>query len=129
MLSAFTRAAAQLGDRAFLGVLAKSLALTLVLFVAAAALAGWLLTGSDPCAIGPLTGTCPVGAGGGTVAALLAGLLGLWFLFPAIAIAVIGLFTARSSKRSKHATIRLGAGARSLSRDRWPCRSARRRGS
>ena len=93
MLSDFSRAAAQLGDRPFIGVLVKSLALTLVLFAAAAALAGWLLTGSDPCAIGPLSLHCPIGRGGGALAAVLTALVGIWFLFPAIAIAVIGLFT------------------------------------
>ena len=93
MLSAFTRAAAQLGDRAFLGVLLKSLTLTLILFVAAAGLAGWLLTGSDPCATGPLDLSCPIGGGGGAFASLLIGVIGLWLLFPAIAIGVIGLFS------------------------------------
>ena len=91
MLSAFLRAAGQLGDRAFLEVLAKSLVLTLLIFAAAAALAGWLLSGLDPCAL--VSSTCRLGSGGGTAAALAMGFLSLWFLFPAIAIAVIGLFS------------------------------------
>jgi len=91
MLSAFARAAAQLGDPAFLRVLAKSLLMTLLLFAGAAALLALLLSGTDPCA--PLGRSCTLGAGGGAAASLVAGLLGLWLLFPAIAILVIGLFT------------------------------------
>ena len=93
MLTAFSRALGQLGDPAILRVLAKSLALTLVLFAGAAALAGWLLTGTNPCGLGPLDGICELNASAGTAAALLLGLIGLWFLFPAIAIAVIGIFS------------------------------------
>ncbi|TFI58361.1 hypothetical protein E2493_10275 [Sphingomonas parva] len=91
MLRAFLRAAGQLGDRAFLKVLAKSILLTLFLFAAAAGAIGWLLSGTDPCSL--VSASCPLGGSGGTAVALLAGLLGLWFLFPAIAIAVIGLFS------------------------------------
>lgn len=93
MLSAFARALGQIGDPAFLRVLAKSLLLTVLLFAALAAAAGWLLSGANPCGLGPLDGDCTLGAGGGTAAALILGLAGLWFLFPAIAIGVIGLFT------------------------------------
>jgi uncharacterized protein involved in cysteine biosynthesis len=92
MLTAFSRAFGQLGDRAVLRVLVKSLALTLLLFALAAALAAWLLTGTNPCGIGPLDWRCEIGAGTGTLAAALVTLLGLWLLFPAIAIAVIGMF-------------------------------------
>ena len=90
MLRDFIRSAAQLGDRAFLAVLVKSLLLTLLLFAAAAALVGWLLAGIDPCSLASFS--CRLGAGGGAAVALIVGLAGLWFLFPAIAVAVIGLF-------------------------------------
>jgi uncharacterized protein involved in cysteine biosynthesis len=92
MLTAFTRALGQLGDPAILKALAKSLALTLLLFAAAAVLAGWLLTGVDPCGVGPLDYSCEIDSGLGAVAAAAIGLLALWLLFPAIAIAVIGFF-------------------------------------
>ena len=92
MPTAFAHAFADLADPAVRRVVAKSLALTLALFAAAAALAGWLLTGANPCGLGPLDGDCTFGAGGGTIAAVLLALLGLWFLFPAIAIGVIGIF-------------------------------------
>jgi uncharacterized protein involved in cysteine biosynthesis len=72
--------------------LAKSLGVTILLFAAAAALAGWLLTGTNPCGVGPLDYRCEIEAGGGALTAMLLALAGLWFLFPAIAVAVIGLF-------------------------------------
>ena len=92
MLTAFSRALGQLGDPAILRVLFKSLALTLVLFAAAAALAGWLLTGTNPCGFGPLDYECTIGGGTGTAVAILLGLASLWFLFSAVAIGVLGIF-------------------------------------
>jgi uncharacterized protein involved in cysteine biosynthesis len=92
MLTAFSRAFGQLGDPAILKVLAKSLALTLLLFALAAALIGWLLTGTNPCGVGPLDFSCEIDAGLGAVAAFTIGALALWLLFPAIAIGVIGFF-------------------------------------
>ena len=92
MLTAFRLAFAQLGDPAIRRVLAKSLALTLAIIVALAALAGWLLTGTNPCGLGPLDYRCEIGAETGALAALLLGALVMWLLFPAIAIAVIGVF-------------------------------------
>jgi uncharacterized protein involved in cysteine biosynthesis len=92
MPTAFARAFQDLADPAIRRVLAKSLAVTLLLFLGAAALLGWLLTGANPCDIGPLDYDCTLASGQGALAALLLGLLGLWFLFPAIAIGVIGVF-------------------------------------
>jgi uncharacterized protein involved in cysteine biosynthesis len=92
MPTAFARALRDLADPAVRRVLLKSLAVTLLLFLAAAALAGWLLTGTNPCGLGPLNGRCEVAPGAGGLAALLLAFLGLWFLFPAIAIGVIGVF-------------------------------------
>ena len=71
---------------------AGAVVIPLLLFLAAAALLGWLLTGTNPCGLGPLSYECRVEAGAGALASLLLGLLGLWFLFPAIAIGVIGIF-------------------------------------
>jgi uncharacterized protein involved in cysteine biosynthesis len=92
MPQSFSLILSHLSDPAVRRVLLKSLALTLVLFLAAAALAGWMLTGTNPCGLGPLDYECTVGPETGTFAAILFGLLGLWFLFPAIAIGVIGFF-------------------------------------
>ena len=92
MPTAFARALGDLADPVVRRVLVKSLAVTLLLFLAAAALLGWLLTGTDPCGLGPLAYECRIEAGGGALVSALLGLLGLWFLFPAIAIGVIGVF-------------------------------------
>ncbi|MFN3946002.1 MAG: EI24 domain-containing protein [Allosphingosinicella sp.] len=92
MFAAFSLAFAQLGDPAVRRVLVKSLLLTIVLFIAAASLVGWLLTGTNPCGWGPLSGECVIGAGAGTLAALLFAAIALWLLFPAVAIGVLGIF-------------------------------------
>ncbi len=88
MIESFLLSVAQLGDRAFLRVLAKSLALTLAVLVALGGALAWgahwvtadlFLLGDDA----------------GTLAAITAALaaIGLaWLLFRIVAIAVIGLF-------------------------------------
>jgi uncharacterized protein involved in cysteine biosynthesis len=92
MFSGLFLAVAQLADPRIRRVLAKSLLLTLLLFAAAAALVGWLVTGTNPCGLGPLDYECTIGGGTGTVAAILLGLASMWFLFPAMAIGVLGIF-------------------------------------
>lgn len=74
----------QLGDRAILAVLAKSLAVTLALFAAAGTLLWW---GIDAA----LAGWRHHGAIAG-VAATLFVVLAAWLLFRAIAVAVVGVF-------------------------------------
>ena len=93
MFAAFSKAFAQLADPAVRRILLKSTALTLLIFAVAAALLGWLLTGSNPCGIGPLDGSCEIGGSLGTAAAIVLGIAGLWFLFPAVAMGVIGFFS------------------------------------
>lgn len=92
MITALPLVLAQLSDPRIRRVILKSVLLTLVLFALAAVLLGWLLTGVNPCGFGPLSYECTIGPGAGTLAAILAGLVGLWLLFPAIAIGVMGLF-------------------------------------
>lgn len=92
MLSAFPLALAQLGDPAVRRVLAKSIVLTLAIFAGLAALLGWALIGANPCAIGPLDYGCTIGGDLGTAAAVVLGVVALWFLFPAVAIAILGIF-------------------------------------
>jgi uncharacterized protein involved in cysteine biosynthesis len=130
MLSGLPLALRQLGDPRIRRVLAKSLLLTLVLFAAAAALVGWLVTGSNPCGLGPLGYECTIGGGTGTVAAILLGLASIWFLFPAVAIGVLGIFAdevveavearhypaAAASGRSPSFAMGLGVGLRSAGR-------------
>jgi uncharacterized protein involved in cysteine biosynthesis len=92
MFQAFTLSLAQLGDPRIRSVLVKSVLLTLLLFAAAAALAAWLLIGTNPCGIGPLDYRCTIGDQAGAAIAVLLGLASLWFLFPAVAIGVLGIF-------------------------------------
>ncbi|KQT32311.1 hypothetical protein ASG29_10900 [Sphingomonas sp. Leaf412] len=84
MIRAFLLSLAQLGDRAVLGVLAKSLAVTLALFVAGGALAWW---GIDAA----LARYAWHGAMAGAAAIVLT-VLGAWLLFRAVAIGVVGVF-------------------------------------
>lgn len=82
MPTAFARALGDLADPVIRRVLLKSLALTILLFIAAAALLGWLLTGTNPCGLGPLSYQCRIEPGSGALVSVLLGLAGLWFLFP-----------------------------------------------
>lgn len=85
MITAFTRSVAQLGDRAILAVLAKTLALTLVIFLAAGGLLWW--------GIDAALGHWSIEAGGlAAAAATLVLVLAAWLLFRAVAIAVLNLF-------------------------------------
>lgn len=87
MIAAFLLSLGQLGDRRILGVLAKSLAVTLALlgtigvalWFAGAAFAHWMGLGD---ATGGIT----------AFAALLAGVAFGWLLFRSVAIAVVGVF-------------------------------------
>jgi uncharacterized protein involved in cysteine biosynthesis len=92
MLNAFSLSLAQLGDPRIRSLLVKSVLLTLVIFAIAAALVGWLLTGSNPCGISPLDYDCTIGGGAGIALAAILGVASLWFLFPAVAIGVLGIF-------------------------------------
>lgn len=96
MFGALALSFAQLGDRAVLGVLAKSLALTLAVFALLgvgvwwgvdALLASWTWHGTLASA-----------------AALLVTVLALWLLFRAVAVAIVGLFadTIVAAVEAKH---------------------------
>ncbi len=87
MLSALSLILGQIGDRAILGVIAKSLALTLVIF-GIVGVAAVFVTRAVVAAYG-------WGDDAGFAAAAAAGLaviIGAWLLFRAVAIPVIGLF-------------------------------------
>ena len=88
MLRALFLSIGQLGDPAFLKVLAKSLGLTVILFAIAGFGLYWLLIW--------LFGWLGWQEGGGFAAATAAALIAIvsgWLLFRIVAIAVIGLFT------------------------------------
>ncbi len=84
MLRAFLLSLGQLGDRAVLGVLAKSLAVTLAIFAVAGTAAWW---GIDAA----LAEWRWHGALAGLAATMLL-VLALWLLFRAVAVAVVGIF-------------------------------------
>lgn len=89
MFRALALSVAQLGDPVFLRVLAKSLALTLLLFAAGGYGLYWLL-------VSLFAWLGWNGAGGGLAAAVGAVLLATvagWLLFRAVAVAVISLFS------------------------------------
>ena len=92
MLRAFSLSLAQLGDRRVRRVIVKAVLMTLLVFTAAAGILAWLLAGSNPCGWGPLDWECSFGTGSGLLAALLLWIAGLWLLFPAVAIGVMGFF-------------------------------------
>lgn len=126
MVRALLLSVRQLSDRRILRVLAKSLTLTLALFVVAGVGLDRLMTGRDPCAL--VSGhSCAIGSAEGMVAAAVLTLAGLWLLFPAIAIGILGLFSdevvaavealhyparaARAKPPGWGAAIRLGLGS------------------
>lgn len=88
MLNALLLSLGQLGDRRILGVLAKSLLLTLVLLVAVGAA---LVLGVRQLASGWFAASDGVATLAGAATALLA-VMGGWLLFRVVAVAVIGLF-------------------------------------
>jgi CysZ protein len=71
-----------------IGIVIRSLIVTLLIFVALGIALGWLLIGSDPCT---LLGEyeCVLDASAGGIGAFALTLLAIWFLFPAVAIGVI----------------------------------------
>lgn len=84
MFTALALSLGQIGDRAVLAVLAKSVALTLAIFALLGAGVWW---GTDM-----LLASWRYGGALASVASLVIGVLALWLLFRAVAIAVVGLF-------------------------------------
>ena len=95
MIRAFFLALDDLGDRRVLGILGRSLLLTLAIFVGLGFLLGWALTGFDPCGLLSGDESCPLGGGASGFGAFLLTACLLWFLFPAIAIGVISAYIDR----------------------------------
>lgn len=84
MFTALALSIAQLGDRAVLGVLAKSLALTFALFVLLGAGVWW--------GVDALLASWTYHGALASAASLVVTILALWLLFRAVAVAVVGLF-------------------------------------
>ncbi len=91
MLSAMTLAVGDLGDRRVLGILVRSLLVTLAVFALLGVGLVWLLRGADPCSWLELGG-CPLDGSASGVGAVVLIAIGLWLLFPAVAIGVISAY-------------------------------------
>ena len=88
---------ADLAGTKILGILLQALGVALLIFAALGGLAVWLLSGSDPCsAVG--VGSCPLDIGSSGITTVLLVLLAGWFLFPAVAIAVLTMFSDRIAR-------------------------------
>ena len=94
MLRALGLAIADLADRRILTIMLQALGVAVLVFILLGGLVYWLLAGADPCSIIGID-TCPLDAGSSALGAIGLTLLGAWFLFPAVAIAVIATFTDR----------------------------------
>lgn len=95
MIRAFLLALDDLGDRRILAILGRSLLVTLLVFVVLGVLLGWALHGADPCSWWSDEDSCPLGLGESGFGAFLLTAIGIWFLFPAVAIGVISAFMDR----------------------------------
>jgi CysZ protein len=95
MIRALALSIGDLGSRPMLAILVRSLVVTLVIFVLLGIGAAVLLAGADPCGwIGD--DSCPLGAGGGGIGAVLMTLLAMWFLFPAVGLGVVTAYMDRA---------------------------------
>jgi uncharacterized protein involved in cysteine biosynthesis len=77
-----------LTDARIIGVLLRSVLITLLIFVGLGIVADRLLIGADPCSMLGLY-ECRLDASASGIGAMALTLLGIWFLFPAIALGVI----------------------------------------
>jgi len=94
MIGILPLAVGDLADSRILGVLLRSLLITLLIFAALGVTLGWALAGSDPCAaFGDMECTLSLAEGG--VGAVVLTLLALWFLFPAVALGVVCAYVER----------------------------------
>ena len=114
MIRSLFLALGDLADPRILGILVRSLLITLLIFIGLGVLLGWALDGVDPCGwFGE--GGCALGPSASSFGALLLTLLGLWLLFPAVAIGVISAYMDRivAVVEAKHYPL-AAAGARPL---------------
>lgn len=94
MIRAIGLAIADLGTRPVLAIMLQAIFISALIFVLIAGILLLLLAGADPCGFVGL-GSCPLGMGSGAIGAIVMTVLAAWFLFPAVAIAVMTMFTDR----------------------------------
>ncbi len=75
-----------------MGLLGRSLLVTLLIFAGVGVVLAFTLKGFDPCALLSDEDSCPLGASGSGWGALLLTALSLWFLFPAVAMGVVSAY-------------------------------------
>src|SRR4051794_28962636 len=92
MLRIIGLALSDLANPRVLAIMLQALAIALLIFAALAGLLFWLLSKSDPCSLIGM-GSCELDAGYSGLGAVMITLVAAWFLFPAVAIAVITTFT------------------------------------
>src|SRR6185436_20251101 len=85
---------ADLTNPRILGILARSLLITLVIFVMLGIGLGWLLAGADPCSLFA-DFECVLAGPASGIGAVVATFVAIWFLFPAVAVAVISAYIDR----------------------------------
>ena len=94
MIRALALAIGDLADPRLLGLFFRSLLVTLLVFVGLGVTLAWAFDGADPCAwLGD--GGCELGLTASSLGAILLAGLGLWLLFPAVAIGVISTYMDR----------------------------------
>lgn len=86
-----------LADGRVLRILLQAVAVTLLIFTALAASTFWLLSGADPCSAMGME-SCPLDTGSSGLGSIMLVLLAGWFLFPAVAIALVTTFTDRIAR-------------------------------
>ena len=94
MIRALGLAIVDLATARVLAIMLQAVAISLAFFALLAGALVWLLSGADPCVFLGLS-SCPLGIGGGTIGGIVLTVLAAWFLYPAVAIAVITTFADR----------------------------------
>ncbi|QJU59588.1 hypothetical protein HL653_19145 [Sphingomonas sp. AP4-R1] len=94
MLRSLPLSLADLARPQIVAILFRSLFATLLIFVGLGILALWALDGADPCSLMSMQ-SCELGASASGLGALLLTGLGIWLLFPAVALGVIAAYSDR----------------------------------
>ena len=115
MVRAFFLAIGDLSDPRILGILLRSLLITLLIFALLWLGIAWALDGADPCDWVGMETSCALGLSGGGFGALLLTALAFWLLFPAVALGVVSAYSDRvvAAVEARHYPAAL-AGARPL---------------
>lgn len=95
MIGNFFRAIGDLADPRMIGILVRSLAVTLLLFLMMGVGIAWALEGTDPCGWIGAEQSCRLGLSASGLGAILLTIAAIWLLFPAVALGVITAYSDR----------------------------------